>query len=362
MDDIILTIIWFYLIFYTPGALTIWNIYNLCGRKRCLPGLASIMTLSIGGFYYWALTDITFETAGEWHEVINTVQLHNSISSEYFLSVAIPYILGILAILVLDFVPVRRLSPVFSAFCVASILLANVVQIVYAIQIAKNVSDIELMLYVYHFNILLLSASAIRHQIKGQLELIKERNITYDNPLLNQLYLWLSSTVHMSTFVFICLIILIVVVDILLILLGQGVDGPVKAFTMTADWTFSTQVPPPPVEYKGHYLCTVAAGGHKEVVKPLRYGKRRGAIIIVNRQLCIANAFEDYIQEKMPKFHKGVRTFYDTYGYPVSKHITTPRRADVIYILMKPLEWIFLLFLYTFDTNPEGRIKRQYSL
>jgi len=140
------------------------------------------------------------------------------------------------------------------------------------------------------------------------------------------------------------------------------VDGPVKAFTMTADWTFSTQVPPPPIEYEGHYLCTVAAGGHKEVVKPLRYGKRRGAIIIVNRQLCIANAFEDYIQEKMPKFHKIIRTFYDTYGYPVSKHITTPHRADVIYILMKPLEWIFLLFLYTFDTNPEGRIKRQYLL
>jgi len=362
MDEILMIILICFLIFVIPGALTIWNIYNLCSRKRRLPGLASIMTLSIGGFYYWALFDLTFETTGEWHEVINTVQLHNSISSEYFISVAIPYILGILSILVLDFVPIRRLSPVFSAFCVASILLANVVQIVYAVQIAKNVKDVELMLYIYHFNILILSASAIRHQIRGQLEVIRERNITYENEWLNKSYQWLSSTEHMSTFVFICLLIFIVVVDILLILLGQGVDGPVKAFTMTADWTFSTQVPPPPIEYEGHYLCTVAAGGHKEVVKPLRYGKRRGAIIIVNRQLCIANAFEDYIQEKMPKFHKIIRTFYDTYGYPVSKHITTPHRADVIYILMKPLEWIFLLFLYTFDTNPEGRIKRQYLL
>lgn len=50
------------------------------------------------------------------------------------------------------------------------------------------------------------------------------------------------------------------ILEILLILFGQGADGFVKAFTMTADWTFSTQIPPP-IEYEGHYLCTVAAGG-----------------------------------------------------------------------------------------------------
>lgn len=362
MDEILLTVMICFMIFFIPGALTVWNIYNLCARKQRKPGLVAVVTLLIGGFYYLCLFDLTFETAGDWNEVINTVQHHNSISSEYLISLAIPYVLGILGILIINFVPVRKLSPIVSAIFIAGILLANVVQIVYAVQISKNVQDIEIMLYVYHLNILLLSASAIRFQIKGQLELIEERNISYENPGLNKLYQWLSSTEHMSIFVFICFFILIVVVDILLILLGQGADGPMKAFTMTADWTFSTQVPPPPVEYEGHYLCTVAAGGHKKVVKPLRYGKRRGAIIVVNRQLCIANAFEDYIQEKMPGFHKRIRGFYDTYGYPVSKHITTPYRADMIYLLMKPLEWIFLLFLYTFDANPEGRIKRQYSL
>ena len=116
------------------------------------------------------------------------------------------------------------------------------------------------------------------------------------------------------------------------------------------------------MEYEGHYLCTVAAGGHKKVVKPLRFGKRHGAVIIVNRQLCVANAFEDLIHERTPKFHKKVRNFYDTHGYPLSNIITTPLRADIVYVLMKPLEWVFLLVLYTFDTDPEKRISAQYRL
>lgn len=150
------------------------------------------------------------------------------------------------------------------------------------------------------------------------------------------------------------------ILEIVLILFGQGADGVVKAFTMTADWTFSTQVPPPPIEYEGHYLCTVAAGGHRKIVKPIRYGMRRGEKIVVNRQLCIANAFEELIQERAPRFHRAVRGFYDAYGYPLSRLITTPAKADFVYLLMKPLEWMFLGVLYLLDVNPERRIERQY--
>ena len=39
-----------------------------------------------------------------------------------------------------------------------------------------------------------------------------------------------------------------------------------------------------------------------------------------------------------------------------------PGRADLIYILMKPLEWVFLLYLYLTDTRPEVRINRQYKM
>lgn len=79
-----------------------------------------------------------------------------------------------------------------------------------------------------------------------------------------------------------------------------------------------------------------------------------------NRQLCVANAFEDLIQEKTPRFHHFVRYIYDKYGYPISKHINTATKADITYIVMKPLEWVFLAILYMFDIKPENRIATQY--
>ncbi|WP_431767966.1 DUF6688 domain-containing protein [Ruminococcus flavefaciens] len=41
-------------------------------------------------------------------------------------------------------------------------------------------------------------------------------------------------------------------------MLGQVPDGVIKEFTVTADRTFSQQVPSPLIDYDGHYLCTVA--------------------------------------------------------------------------------------------------------
>ena len=154
---------------------------------------------------------------------------------------------------------------------------------------------------------------------------------------------------------------LLAVLLVILVIFGQRPDSIVKAFTETADWTFSQQIPPPPDYSQGHYLCTVAAGGHAKLVKPQRMGLRRGDKIIVNRQLCVANAFEELIQDKLPRFHKCVRGFYDKHGYPISQHITTKLRADVVYILMKPLELIFIAVLYMFDADPESRIAMQYT-
>lgn len=115
------------------------------------------------------------------------------------------------------------------------------------------------------------------------------------------------------------------------------------------------------VKGDGHYLCTVAAKGHPKLVKPIRMGIRRGAFIPVNRQLLFANAFENLLEQYIPNVHKTIRVFYDKYGYPISKHINTKWSADLVYILMKPLEWIFLIVLYTVDKNPENRIHLQYS-
>ena len=153
---------------------------------------------------------------------------------------------------------------------------------------------------------------------------------------------------------------LLCVIVVILLLFGQKPDSVIRAFTETADWTLSTKVAPPEVMVDAHYLCTVALRGHEKLVRPTRMGLRRGERIVVNRQLCVANAFEQLLEERTPRFHRAVRKFYDTYGYPVSRHIRTPLAADAVYLIMKPLEWLFVAALYLFDAKPEDRIARQY--
>ena len=55
----------------------------------------------------------------------------------------------------------------------------------------------------------------------------------------------------------------------------------------------------------GHYLCSVAAKGHTQIVKPERFGVRNGGRIICNRQLLISNAFEDFDAGNVSIFAQG---------------------------------------------------------
>lgn len=143
-------------------------------------------------------------------------------------------------------------------------------------------------------------------------------------------------------------------------LFGQKPDYVIKVFTETAQWRLSARTAPPNLPSRGHYLCTVAACGHEKLVKPIRMGERHGKTIVVNRQLCIANAFEQILEEKTPGLHKHVRHFYDTYGFPIAVLIRTKWAADIVYLLMKPLEWVFLMVIYFCDAKPENRIAVQY--
>lgn len=89
----------------------------------------------------------------------------------------------------------------------------------------------------------------------------------------------------------------------------------------------------------------------------MRTGKRHGHEITVNRQLCIANAFEQLLSERAPHLHRAIRSFYDKTGYPIAKHIKTPLAADIVYITMKPLEWLFLLVLYLLIQSPKTELQ-----
>ncbi len=361
LSDIFTIIIIGIVAFVIPGILTIWNIYNCVAEKPKREKLISTLTVFIGGFFYLGLFALQYDEAGEWYEQVNTMQYHYSLASEYWF-VGWIALLGFVGYFILLYMRADKLPPLLSAVSISLLICLNVFQIAYALQISKNVDGIGYLLYVYHANILLLSARVIHRHMKEEAKVFSDRlSAEGEHKSFRRFYNVINNLTKYSIFIFIVLFFVIALAEIVFVLLGQGLDAPIKVFTDTADWTFSKQIPPPPLEYDGHYLCTVAAGGHKKVVKPLRLGIRRNETIVVNRQLCIANAFEELIQERMPRFHRRIRHLYDTYGYPLSRKITTPARADFVYLMMKPLEWVFLIVLYTFDLRPEQRIARQYT-
>lgn len=155
----------------------------------------------------------------------------------------------------------------------------------------------------------------------------------------------------------------LIIFQLVLVLFGQRPDSFIRVFLETSSFIYSKIPAPKPelVEGDGHYLCTVTVKGHKKLVKTIRAGVRRGIRISVNRQLLIAIALENILEQYVPTIHKVIRNFYDRYGYPISRHINSKWSADIIYLLMKPLEWFFLFGLYTIDKKPENRIHIQYS-
>jgi hypothetical protein len=122
-----------------------------------------------------------------------------------------------------------------------------------------------------------------------------------------------------------------------------------------------SSIPIEVIPSKCHYLCTVAARGHTWLVKPERVGRRGGVPIVVNRQLALANAFEDLLHERWPRFGGLARRVYDRLGLPVSRYLRRPLLADLVYLAMKPAEWGFYAVLLLLDRgDPEARIDRMY--
>jgi len=160
-----------------------------------------------------------------------------------------------------------------------------------------------------------------------------------------------------------CLPVITIVIATLL-LFGQKPDSIVRAFTDTYKHGFSQ------LDYQcagvvcgGHFLCTIAAKGNPRLVRPVRTGIRAGRLIQCNRQLLISNAFEELLEQKLPWLHKPIRSLYNKVGDQIHRYYGAFNRAwvsNTIYILMKPLEWVFLLVLYLADPKPETRIAQQY--
>ena len=356
-----------FLIFIVPLILTVINIINLFKKNKIKENLVDILIFVLGIL----LTALLYFVSGfkDYTESLRLggleINVHGPIASW-----SMPTVLAIVLLGIISYYLIRRkkleLPPLIIVCSMSGILICSIYMIMFLIQICnKNLLENAVYglpyLTLFPINYILCSIRAVVEVTKKY----KEKNLEakeYNNKFLNK-----SSKIlyDIDTWPIIAIILSIPLTIVLLgilVLFGQRPDEAIKAFLETSDWTLSSKVSPPSVIYDGHYLCTVSLKGHKSLVKPIRMGVRRGEKIVVNRQLCVANAFEDLIKEKMPRFHHFIRYVYDKYGFPLSKYIKNAWQADITYILMKPLEWIFLIVLYLFDTKPENRIATQYTV
>lgn len=356
----------------TPFILIIIDIVLGIKKKKSL--IFEIIAFSMGLGYMmfcWEIWD-----PAVYSQPINRLMAfasaHEPVSREHVMTLIAIAVVGFLAYLILKYAG-RHLAPLAKVFCIGGIYGGVIVNVLFLMQLLCGARPVDIspgqvfgenivyilcecivpVLFLIHVG--RMFSSFIRQQAEEQ------EKIRYEgNGFLAGCNRFLCKGANLYWAAFLAMIPLYGIVICILCLFGQKPDSVIKAFTQTSDWILSGEISPPPVEYDAHYLCTVSLRGHRGLVKPIRYGIRRGNRIVVNRQLCVANAFEQLLQERTPRFHKAVRHFYDTYGYPISKWITNPWSADVVYLIMKPLEWIFVAVLYLFDEKPENRICSQY--
>ena len=124
-------------------------------------------------------------------------------------------LLGGIALLVLLYSNAGKLPSALSALCIALVAILNVIGIFYAIQFANKIdlNIIYAFMYVYHVNVLLVSAIACRKHMK-----------TTKRPAIA-----------------LALVSAVAVFEVAFAIMGMGFTAPVKAFTETDGWVFSRQ-------------------------------------------------------------------------------------------------------------------------
>lgn len=361
------------MIFFYAGlaALTIISIVVVILKK--VKKNITIVELIIANLYVFSLLFmfIGLESHGnDYHVAIDPVdgQCYIPFGGKHILSLVFYFIVFIISVFLI-WLKGNKLPPLTQVLALSFLIIGSIISFFILLQISQhNTKTIDMYdnsEHIYFFILtpilsLIISVSLIIRILKTKMRIASEK--TYSNKFLNKLNLFFAQKSNLPLWSIILIIPLLLIITFVLVLFGQDSNSLIKVFTETTTWRFSQQIHPPILDHKGHYLCTVAASGNPKIVKPLRLGKRNGGTIIVNRQLLIANAFEEMVQDFSPKLHHFIRTNYDKYGYNLSQKINTKSLSSLTYLLMKPIEWGFLVCLYLFCEKPEEKISRQYQI
>jgi hypothetical protein len=93
------------------------------------------------------------------------------------------------------------------------------------------------------------------------------------------------------------------------------------------------------------FVVTAALRGHEGIVGPFINVGSYETARIANRQLSTFWAFEAMWLESRPNAHRRFRAVYNRIGPPLASRIRTPLQADMVYLLLTPLEAIARVML-----------------
>ncbi|MDA6069660.1 hypothetical protein NJT12_08510 [Flavobacterium sp. AC] len=333
----------------------------------------SILELIVTNIYVFSLLFmfVGLESHGnDYHIAIDPVdgQCYIPFGGKHILSLLFYFIAFIISVLLI-WLKGNKLPPLTQVLSLSFLVIGSILSFVILLQVSQhNTESIDMYDNSEHMYFfigvpiisLIIAVSLVIGILKTKMRIANEKR--YSNNFLNKINQFFAQKSNLPLWSIILIIPLLLIITLILVLFGQDSNSLIKVFTDTTTWRFSQQMHPPILDHKGHYLCTVAASGNPKIVKPLRLGKRNGRTIIVNRQLLIANAFEEMVQDFSPKLHHFIRTNYDKYGYNLSQKINTKPLSSFTYLVMKPIEWAFLLCLYLFCEKPEEKINKQYQI
>jgi len=97
------------------------------------------------------------------------------------------------------------------------------------------------------------------------------------------------------------------------------------------------------------FIVTAASCGHKNFVGPFVEVPHHGRKQQANRQLAVLWRFEEFWREQSKGSHAAFRCIYNRLGPKIARRINSPVRADIIYVAIKPAEFLAAVILKIAD-------------
>jgi hypothetical protein len=108
------------------------------------------------------------------------------------------------------------------------------------------------------------------------------------------------------------------------------------------------------------YVASAAAYGHPRLVSSETCVTSSGGIVPVNNQLRTLKAAELTLRALTPSGHRIARCVYDRLGPLAARRLANPYLADLVYLALKPAEWLSFLILACVLGEQRKAVSRLY--